>query len=211
VLLEQAIDEVVRRHEILRTRFVSMDGQPMQIVDAAMPARLPLIDLAGLDEAAQQAELRRLVDGEVRRPFDLARGPLVRTKLLRLAPMEHVLVCAMHHIVTDAWSFRVLGDELSTLCAAFRAGEPSQLLEQPISTPTTRHGSGRGLAATSSPIAWRTGATSSRMRKCSCSCRSASDVRLCNRIAVVAKSSTSMASSSTACARSVVMRAPRST
>ena len=101
----------------------------MQIVDVPSPRPLTVVDLEALDADAQQAEVRRLVDADAQRPFDLARGPLVRSTLLRLAPERHVLICTMHHVVTDAWSFRVLSAELSALCLAFGAGQPSSLGE----------------------------------------------------------------------------------
>jgi amino acid adenylation domain-containing protein len=128
--LERSLNEIVRRHEVLRTAFSFMEAQPVQVIAAAESLRLPLIDLQGLPDT--ESEARRLAAEEALRPFDLARGPLVRTRLLRLGEQEHVLLLPMHHIVSDGWSLGVLFRELSVLYENFSSGKPSPLPELPI-------------------------------------------------------------------------------
>jgi amino acid adenylation domain-containing protein/thioester reductase-like protein len=114
--LAAALGEVVRRHEALRTTFAERDGQPVQVI--APPAArflLPRVDLGALPATVRAAAARRLAQEEVERPFDLVRGPLLRTVLLRLGPAEHALLLGMHHIVSDGWSMGVLVREVSTL------------------------------------------------------------------------------------------------
>ncbi|HST62687.1 MAG TPA: condensation domain-containing protein, partial [Longimicrobium sp.] len=102
--LERALGEVVRRHEALRTTFGETEGVPFQVVHPAGTARLELADLSRLAPAEREAEARRLVREEAQRSFDLRAGPLFRTRLLRLGEDDHVLVLAMHHVVSDGWS-----------------------------------------------------------------------------------------------------------
>jgi hypothetical protein len=126
--LRRALDEVVGRHEALRTVFREHEGQAVQLVQAPQgPAELPLVDLQGLAAEAAAREARRLVVEEAKRSFDLARGPLLRCRLLRLAEREHIVVCVMHHIVSDWWSLGVLFRELTTAYRAFAAGVPPRL------------------------------------------------------------------------------------
>ncbi|HLL47706.1 MAG TPA: amino acid adenylation domain-containing protein [Longimicrobiaceae bacterium] len=130
--LRAALGEVVRRHESLRTVFGLRGGAPVQVVRPPAPLPLPLVDLCAVPPAAREAEARRRLTLEVRRPFDLERGPLFRALLLRLAEEEHVLLVCMHHIVSDGWSLGVLQRELSALYGAFSRGEPSPLAEPPL-------------------------------------------------------------------------------
>ncbi|HEY0171186.1 MAG TPA: amino acid adenylation domain-containing protein, partial [Pyrinomonadaceae bacterium] len=130
--LERGLNEIVRRHESLRTTFRIVDGRPRQIIADARHARLPLVDLSGLPDAGREAEAQRLLEEEIRRPFDLARGPLFRASLLRLGAREHVLLLVMHHIVSDGWSLGVLSRELTELYAAFKRGAESGLEELPV-------------------------------------------------------------------------------
>ncbi|MEI4533137.1 non-ribosomal peptide synthetase [Pseudomonas aeruginosa] len=125
--LQQAFDWLVLRHETLRTRFEEVDGQARQTILANMPLRIVLEDCAG----ASEATLRQRVAEEIRQPFDLARGPLLRVRLLALAGQEHVLVITQHHIVSDGWSMQVMVDELLQAYAAARRGE------QPTLAPLT--------------------------------------------------------------------------
>ena len=120
-------NEVVRRHESLRTAFPSLGGQPIQVVLPFQPQPQPLVDLSALPAARREAEARALVHAETLRPFQLARGPLLRTVLLRLDGEDHVLVLTMHHIVSDAWSIGVLLGELATHYETLRSGSPSPL------------------------------------------------------------------------------------
>src|SRR5215207_166577 len=128
----RALTEVVRRHESLRTTFAVRDGQPVQLIHPAGPLELPVTDLGHLGAELREAEARRLAAVEARRPFDLARGPLLRVQLLRLAAEEHVLLLTMHHIVSDGWSMGVLVKEAAALYRAFAAGRPSPLAELPV-------------------------------------------------------------------------------
>ena len=130
--LERSLAEIVRRHEALRTTFVTVGGEPRQAITASQPFTLPVLDLASLPDQARAAEAERLTAEDAQRPFDLARGPLFRATLLRLGPEAHALLLTMHHVVTDGWSIGVLMQELSTLYEAFTAGRPSPLPELPI-------------------------------------------------------------------------------
>ncbi|HEX2190345.1 MAG TPA: amino acid adenylation domain-containing protein, partial [Longimicrobiaceae bacterium] len=109
-----------------------VDGEPVQVVLPAGPRPLPAVDLRGLPAGAREREARRLAAGDARRPFDLARGPLLRTALLHLAEGEHALLANMHHVVGDAWSTGVLTRELSALYAAAAEGRPSPLPPLPV-------------------------------------------------------------------------------
>jgi amino acid adenylation domain-containing protein len=131
-VLGRALGEVVRRHESLRTTFGDADGAPFQVVHPAGRPAAGTVDLARLPAAGREAEAGRLVRELARRPFDLAAGPLFRPALLRLAEAEHVLILAMHHVVSDAWSTGVMFRELSELYPAFLAGEASPLPELPV-------------------------------------------------------------------------------
>jgi amino acid adenylation domain-containing protein len=130
--LEQAISEIVRRHETLRTTFHAADGQPFQRVAPHRPLALPIVDLRGLPEEDNDARTLQLATEEAHRPFDLAQGPLFRATLVQLAEEQYVLLLTMHHIVSDGWSKRVLNRELTALYGAYATGQPSPLPELPI-------------------------------------------------------------------------------
>jgi len=130
--LEWSLNEIVRRHEVLRATFAVVDGRPAQVIAPEMRLTLPVEDLRGLPEAEQEAEVERWATEEAHHPFDLAQGPLLRATLLRLNEEEHVLLLTMHHIVSDGWSMGVFNRELAVLYEAFSAGEPSPLPELPI-------------------------------------------------------------------------------
>ncbi|PTH83159.1 non-ribosomal peptide synthetase, partial [Streptomyces sp. A244] len=124
--LGAALDALVARHEVLRTRLVAgADGVAQQVVDPAAGLPLPVVDVSGAADPQDAAD--RLIGADGLTPFDLANGPLVRAALLRLAPDDHVLSLAMHHVVFDEWSDRIVRRELSALYEAFRAGEPDPL------------------------------------------------------------------------------------
>ncbi|HJX27430.1 MAG TPA: condensation domain-containing protein, partial [Thermoanaerobaculia bacterium] len=127
-----ALDALVRRHETLRTSFPEVDGAPVQRIAPAAHAPLPVIDLQALPGEAREAEARRLFSSEATRPFDLARGPLLRVQLLRLAPAEHVSLILLHHIISDGWSMEVLVREMSMLYASFGQGVPAPLPPLPV-------------------------------------------------------------------------------
>jgi amino acid adenylation domain-containing protein len=126
--LARALGEVTRRHESLRTFFEARDGEPFQVVMPAA-AGLDLVDLGGLPPAAAAAAAESLAGREARRPFDLARGPLLRRTLLRLGGERHRLLLTVHHVAADGWSIPLLEGELATLYGAFAAGRPSPLPE----------------------------------------------------------------------------------
>ncbi|HEU4558059.1 MAG TPA: amino acid adenylation domain-containing protein [Longimicrobium sp.] len=130
--LVRALDRLVARHEALRTTFAEVDGDQVQRIAPVeeSPFRLAEHDLRGHPEGP--AELRRLLAEDGGAPFDLARGPLIRGSLIRLADDVHVLHITMHHIVSDGWSMGVFTRELSTLYDAFRAGRPDPLPALPI-------------------------------------------------------------------------------
>ena len=128
--VERSINEIVRRHEALRTTFRAIDGRPMQVVAPSLSLPLPVTDVAR-EEGAEQEALR-LATQEISRPFDLSRGPLVRARILRVGADEHVLVVAMHHIIADSWSFGVFNQELLALYDAYTAGRTSPLADLPI-------------------------------------------------------------------------------
>ena len=130
--LERGLNEIVRRHEVLRATFRADGGEPVQFVSPSLEIEPPVIDLGSLPEAGRRAAARRLISEEARKPFDLTRGPLVRAALLRLSGAEHVLLLTMHHIVSDGWSVGVLVRELSVLYAAYLRGADSPLVELPI-------------------------------------------------------------------------------
>ncbi len=130
--LAGAFGEIVRRHESLRTTFAAGEGGAWQRVGPPSPAALALIDLGSLPAAAAGAAEADLAAAEAERPFDLARGPLIRTVLLRRSAGDHLLLLTMHHIVSDAWSLGVLVRELGELYAAAHERRPSPLTELPI-------------------------------------------------------------------------------
>jgi amino acid adenylation domain-containing protein len=126
--LEQSLAEIVRRHEILRTTFPSMDGQPIQVISSDIALTLPIVDLRKLSPDQQEAEIQRLIAEEARLPFALARESL-RVKLLRLAKEQHMFFLTMHHIVFDGWSLKLFFRELAVLYKAFSTGNLSPLSE----------------------------------------------------------------------------------
>ncbi|MEH2219937.1 MAG: condensation domain-containing protein [Nostoc sp.] len=125
--LEQSINEIIRRHEILRTTFPAVDGKPVQVISSNLTITMPLLDLQGLEAA----EVQQIVTKEARQPFDLSNGPLLRVSLLRLGSDSHVLVLILHHIITDGWSMGILIKELSILYQV-ALGSPLLLPELPI-------------------------------------------------------------------------------
>ena len=130
--LEQSFNEILRRHEVLRTVFKSENGNPLQVVLPVLAIKIPLFDLRAPGSAENRwTEARRIFTEEAQRPFDLATGPLLRITLLHLADDEYVLLRAMHHIVSDGWSEGVLFHELSKIYAALSTGKPSPLADLP--------------------------------------------------------------------------------
>src|ERR671915_1827416 len=132
VALERSLGEIVRRHEVLRTSFPTVEGVAVQRIAPVLEVGLPVVELQGLDEGKREAEVRRLAAAEAQRPFDLARGPLLRVGLLKLGKEDHGLLVTLHHIVTDGWSMGVFIHEISALYPAFSTGRPSPLAALPI-------------------------------------------------------------------------------
>jgi amino acid adenylation domain-containing protein len=131
--LEESLNEIVRRHEVLRTTFTIVDdGQPVQMIAPSLRLPLQVINLSHLSPLEKETEAARLSSEESRRPFDLSSGPLVRATLLRLDTEESVLLLTMHHITSDGWSLDILSRELRALYAALSEGEPSPLADLPI-------------------------------------------------------------------------------
>jgi natural product biosynthesis luciferase-like monooxygenase protein/amino acid adenylation domain-containing protein/FkbM family methyltransferase len=131
--LEASLRELVRRHEALRTVFPLATGRPVQAVlppPEALP--LPLVELGGLAPSRGREESERLAVAVAARPFDLARGPVLRSVLLRLEPQQHVLLLNLHHIAADGWSFGILLREIAELVPAFAAGRPPALPAPPV-------------------------------------------------------------------------------
>lgn len=130
--LEQSLREIERRHEVLRTTFAPVKGEPVQVISPETTLTLAIADLRELPETERETEVQLRFSEEARQPFDLARGPLLRVKLLCLTEEEHILLLTIHHIAFDGWSFDVFFRELVALYEAFSSGKPSPLPEQPI-------------------------------------------------------------------------------
>ena len=131
-VLERALGEVVARHEILRTSFITIEGMPEQVIAPELPVVLTVNDLRKLSRSEREAAASRLSNEEAQQPFDLSRLPLLRASLLRLDETEYVLLLTMHHIISDYWSIGLLIQELAALYGAFSAGLPSPLPELKI-------------------------------------------------------------------------------
>jgi amino acid adenylation domain-containing protein/non-ribosomal peptide synthase protein (TIGR01720 family)/FkbM family methyltransferase len=123
--LERAMSEIVRRHETLRTIFPAADGQPVQRIIPFTGLSVPLVDLSHVSE--KELAARAVADAEAERAFDLAQGPLLRIRLVRLTPDDHLLLVTMHHIISDGWSIGILIREFTALYEAFLQGQPSPL------------------------------------------------------------------------------------
>ncbi|MEG4281922.1 amino acid adenylation domain-containing protein [Microcoleus sp. A006_D1] len=127
--LEQTFNEIVQRHETLRTTFAAVSGQPVQIISPACKINLKLLELQHLPPEQRQTEAKKLTAAESLRPFNLATGPLMRVTILRLTDSEHILLLNMHHIASDDWSIGVLIRELEAIYTAFINHQPSPLPE----------------------------------------------------------------------------------
>src|SRR6266404_273262 len=130
--LRRSLQEIVRRHETLRTTFTTVDGEPVQIVALSTNFKLDIIDLQAVEETKREAEAQSLAEAEARRPFSLTQGPLLRATLLGLDDQHHILLLTMHHIISDGWSLGVLMREASALYHALSTGKPSALPDLPI-------------------------------------------------------------------------------
>jgi amino acid adenylation domain-containing protein/non-ribosomal peptide synthase protein (TIGR01720 family) len=131
-VLKRSLNAVVRRHATLRTTFASQDGQPQQVIAPALTIAMPLLDLSQLPDDVQDACIQQLARAQAAWPFDLARGPLLRVRLLRLRADAHALLMTMHHIISDGWSQGLQLRELLSCYAAFASGQPAPLPDLPI-------------------------------------------------------------------------------
>ena len=130
--LEQTFNEIVRRHETLRTTFMVEDGQPLQAIAPNLIIPLRELDLQHLGTDDRAAKVKSIIDAEIQQPFDLASEPLLRVTIVILSDTEYILFINMHHIICDDWSLGVLIRELGMLYAAFAQNRPSPLLELPF-------------------------------------------------------------------------------
>src|SRR5262249_6511046 len=130
--LTRSLLTVARRHASLRTTFAVAGEQPVQVIAAEPRLRLPRVDLGALPSGKPEAEALRIAAQEPAQRFDLARGPLLRSTLLRLSPRHHVVLFTVHHAIADGWSLGVLVREVAALYGAFVQGLPSPLPELPI-------------------------------------------------------------------------------
>ena len=132
-ILEKTFKELVRRHEALRTSFISNDdGKPSQIIDPGLTIEMPILDLQSLTNQEKMAEVKRVAKEDEEKVFDLTKAPLMRITLLKLSGEEHVLLMSMHHIISDGWSIGVLNREITILYKAYSAGKEPSLPELEI-------------------------------------------------------------------------------
>ncbi|MBW4560901.1 MAG: amino acid adenylation domain-containing protein [Mojavia pulchra JT2-VF2] len=130
--LEQTFNEIVRRHEVLRTTFQVLDGQPLQVISPNLTIPLCVVNLRHLSTDEREAEAKHIITAEIECPFDLSSEALLRLMLLMLSETENILLLNMHHIICDDWSIGVLIQEMGTLYTAFAQKQASPLLELPL-------------------------------------------------------------------------------
>jgi amino acid adenylation domain-containing protein len=149
--LQKSLNELIRRHESLRSRFMLRDGQPFQLIDAPWQMDIPVVDLSEMSHSDPEAEtqvdpsemvdsdpqtethnIHNIIKRESLQPFDLTLGPLFRVRLLRVTETDHILILTMHHIVSDGWSIGILFHELSVLYESYTKDCPSPLPELPV-------------------------------------------------------------------------------
>jgi amino acid adenylation domain-containing protein len=131
-LLERSINAIIQRHDVLRTTFCTIEGQPVQVIANSLTLPLAVMDLRSLPVIERETEAQRIATQEIQKPFNLEQGSLLRAALIQLAPQEHQLLLTMHHIISDGWSAEVILQELATLYKAFLAGEAVSLSDLPI-------------------------------------------------------------------------------
>ncbi|WP_201376289.1 non-ribosomal peptide synthetase [Ktedonobacter robiniae] len=163
--LENSVQELARRHESLRTTFATHADVPVQVITPSLYIQMPIIDLQALPLETRAEEARRLARLEKQQACNLAHGPLFRTRLLRLAEQDHVLLLTMHHIIADGWSMQVLEREMALLYEAFATGKAIPLALSPSSMPTTRSGSGSGCKARRWKHRYAIGSSNCRMSR----------------------------------------------
>jgi acyl-CoA synthetase (AMP-forming)/AMP-acid ligase II len=131
-VLERSINEIVRRHEMLRTTFAVVDGRHAQVIAPQLTLPLRFDDLHKLRRSRKETVVQKLIQEELLHSFDLAKGPLIRSRLVRLAEREHLLLISMHQVICDGWSLGVFVEELATIYDTFAAGRESPLAPLPI-------------------------------------------------------------------------------
>jgi hypothetical protein len=127
-VFHRAVDQIFRRHEMLRTTFAEHDGRPVQIIHPPTHAELSFVDVSAA--ADPEGNAAATLTETASQPFDLARGPLVRLAIVKVGPVEHQLQWVDHHIISDGWSLGLFFDELGAIYEAFRRGEPSPLPDE---------------------------------------------------------------------------------
>ncbi|WP_373526933.1 amino acid adenylation domain-containing protein [Nostoc sp.] len=130
--LQESLNEIVRRHEVLRTNFKTVAGRPIQIISSEATLLLPIVDLSELPPDLQEIQIEQLAQIEAQQPFNLQTDLMIRAKLLRLGEQEHIALLTLHHIASDGWSIGVFVQELSTLYQSFRIAQLPSLSEVPI-------------------------------------------------------------------------------
>ncbi|HEU5382322.1 MAG TPA: amino acid adenylation domain-containing protein, partial [Ktedonobacteraceae bacterium] len=131
-VLKQCLDEIVRRHEALRTTFLDIEGRPFQLIAPTLRLSLPVIDLEALSAMEQASEVDRFSLQEACQAFDLTRGPLLRVRLFHLGDEEHVILLTLHHSISDGWSMGVFFREFAALYTAYVTHTPSPLSDLPV-------------------------------------------------------------------------------
>ena len=129
VALQQALDEIIRRHEVFRTHFHFTNSTLVQVIDPKVPFEIVVLDWQHLKAEEQETQVKQFAHKEAQKPFDLSQAPLLRATLLQIQPFEYILLLTMHHIVGDRWSVEVFSQELSTLYQAYSHRKPSPLPE----------------------------------------------------------------------------------
>jgi hypothetical protein len=130
--LTGALNELVQRHEVFRTTFAAIDGQPFQVIAAELKLEVPVADISNVPAESRDAEIQQLAIEAASQPFNLKTGPVFRAKLVRIAPEEHILLLNSHHIANDGWSMWQFIRDLGTAYEAIGEGRPSHLPEMPI-------------------------------------------------------------------------------
>lgn len=131
-VLRNSLNEIVRRHEALRTTFSSSEGKPVPVIVSNLEVDLPIIDLTSQPQAHRETYAQQLIEEEALRPFDLSKGPLIRASLIKVSAEASIFLITLHHIVSDGWSLVLFFQELSTLYQAFSQRMPSPLAELPF-------------------------------------------------------------------------------
>jgi len=119
-VLEETLNEIQRRHKVLQTKFASVDGKPVQIIDPEMTTKLSVVDLRDHPESERETAAWRLLEEEIQQPFELAKGPLLRATSFRLNEEDHILLLSMHHIISDGWSMGIFRTEMIKIYQALR-------------------------------------------------------------------------------------------